>query len=235
MSFETVHQIQYGNTTIHFILNFSERKTLAISVYPDMKILVTAPQNSTIEKILSKVEKRAAWIQKQIRKFSALGKPFHQPEYVSGETFQYLGRKYRLRISLGTPGVILKGKFFLLTIPNKGDKVHPKKIMDVWYEAHSRERLIERFENHKKIFQREKIKFDHLIIRRMEKRWGSCTEKGNIILNPELIRVPIDCIDYVIIHEICHLKFLNHSSKFYRLLSKYVPDWERKKKKLERF
>ena len=71
------------------------------------------------------------------------------------------------------------------------------------------------------------------MIRKLDKRWGSCTKKGNIVINAELIKAPINCIDYVLIHEICHLKHHDHSTKFWTLLNKYCPDWAVLKQKLE--
>lgn len=235
MEEEQIHQIQYGTSTVDFSLRFSLRKTLGINVYPDKSVKVTAPANSPLNKILRKVEKKAGWIQKQQRKFASLERPLRIAEYVSGETFYYLGRRYRLRIIKGEPGIKLSGKFFLISLEDKKDKLKAKKLHEDWYKSIAYKKLHERFERHQHILDREKIKFNSIIVRRMEKRWGSCTEKGNIILNPELVKVPVDCIDYVIIHEICHLKFLNHNRKFYQLLTKYAPDWEKKKRKLELF
>ena len=230
---EELHQVQYGNSTINFSIRYSLRRTLGISVFPDKSVKITVPANAPLDRVFKRVEKKAKWIRKQQRKFSLLERPIKNPQYVSGETLFYLGRRYRLRVIKGTPAIKISGKFFYLTLLDKLDKRKAKKLFGEWYNGIANRKLTERFERHKHIIEKEKIKFNSIIIRRMEKRWGSCTEKGNVILNTELIRVPVDCIDYVVIHEICHLKFLRHDKKFYQLLSKYMPDWEKKKKKLE--
>ncbi len=232
---EQQHQIEYGNSIIRFSLSYSRRKTLGINVYPDSSVNVVAPENATLQKILHKVEKRGRWIQKQIRKFTEIHKPTKSLEYVSGETFYYLGRQYRLKILIDKPEIKLVGKYFRLSIDKKENKQKAKRLLDGWYKKHAEDKLHERFEKYRYIIEREKIKFNSLIIMRMEKRWGSCTSRGNVVLNTNLVKVPVDCIDYVIIHEICHLKYLNHSAKFYNTLRKYLPDWERKKKRLEQF
>jgi predicted metal-dependent hydrolase len=233
---QSQHQVQYGTTIIKFNLSFSQRKTLGITVNPDCRIDVVAPFDAKEHVILKKVEKKAKWIQKQIRSFNVNRKPFHPKyEYVSGESFIYLGRQYRLKVTKAERGIKLTGKFLVVSVPNKKDKTTIKELVDKWYTTHAKTKLTERFQRHKKIIGKESIRFNDVLIVKMAKRWGSCTEKGNIILNPALVSAPVDCIDYVIIHEICHLKFLNHSKKFYSLLLKYLPDWERRKRKLEKY
>ncbi|MBL1180860.1 MAG: M48 family metallopeptidase [Bacteroidetes bacterium] len=230
---EQLHQVQYGSSTIDFLLRYSGRKTLGINVYPDKSVKVTAPANAHLEKVLSRVGKKARWIQKQQRKFSVLERPAKNLQYISGESLFYLGRRYRLRILKGSSGIKITGKFIYLALEDKQDRRKAKKLLSEWYNQNARKKLSERFERHRHIIEREKINFNSIIIRLMEKRWGSCTERGNVILNTELIKVPVDCIDYVIIHEICHLKFLRHNRKFYKLMAKYLPAWDKKKKKLE--
>jgi predicted metal-dependent hydrolase len=78
------------------------------------------------------------------------------------------------------------------------------------------------------------IDFPELEIRQMKKRWGSCGKSGAIILNTELVKAPLFCIDYVIMHEICHLKNRSHDYKFYKLLETHMPDWKVRKERLER-
>ncbi len=230
---EELHSIEYGTAIISFNVSYSERKTLGINVYPNTEIKVVAPIEATLHSIRQKVEKRAPWIQKQVRRFTDIQKPHRIPEYVSGETHYYLGRQYRLRIQGGLATVKLEGKFFKMSLPNKPDKAIAELLMYNWYKEHAHYKLRERFKKYSYVLQREKVKFDSLFIRDMKNRWGSCTEKGNIILNTHLIKTPVDCIDYVIIHEICHLKYMNHSAKFYKMLTKYAPDWEKRKKRLE--
>ena len=231
----TDSEVQYGTTTIKFKVHYSSRKTLGIEVHPDRTIKVVAPNGATINRILNRVENRAPWIQKQVRKFAKVEKIESIREFVSGENVFYLGRQYRLKVIKGEPGVKLSGKFLWLSLPDKENKKHASALIEEWYMQHAVKKLNDRFNRLVDISKKEKIKINKLSIKPILKRWGSCTKLGNITLNVNLIKVPVDCIDYVIIHELCHLKYLNHSPKFYRLLEKYSPNWKRTQEKLNRF
>ncbi len=228
-------EVQYGTTTIKYKVHFSTRKTLGIEVHPDQTVKVVAPNGASLKRIAEKVENKAPWIQKQVRKFKKIEKLEPVKEYVSGENVFYLGRQYRLKVIKGTQSVKLIGKYLRLSTPDKEDKRLSSDLINKWYSDHAQIKLNERFEKYNYILKQEKIKFNKLQIKSINKRWGSCTKLGTITLNPELIKVPVNCIDYVIIHEICHLKYLNHSPKFFRLLEKYIPNWRSVQEKLNMF
>lgn len=228
------YSIAYGNKTLSFSLLFSARKTVGIYVLPDKKIKVIAPLHADISRVKKIVEKRAAWITKKIRLFNGFQLPENRKEYVSGETHLYSGRQYRLKISKSKEeSVKLRGKYIFIHSNSKQPK-QVKQLLDDWYK----ERAIKKFSDRLNIcymdFKREKIGTPKISLRKMSKRWGSCTKKGLVLLNPELIKAPVYCIDYVITHEICHLKYHDHSKKFYRLLDEYMPDWEKRKRRLEK-
>lgn len=228
-------EVQYGTTTIKFKVHYSSRKTMGIEVHPDKTIKVVAPNGSEMDRILKRVENRAPWIQKQVRKFTKVQRQDSVREFVSGENMFYLGRQYRLKVLKGEPSVKLIGKFLMLTLPNKEDKKNASQLIEDWYMRHANKKLNDRFCILSEMSNKEKIKFNKLYIKPIQKRWGSCTKLGNITLNVNLIKVPVDCIDYVIIHELCHLKYLNHSPKFYKLLDKYSPSWKKLQEKLNKF
>lgn len=228
-------EVQYGATTIKFKVHYSSRKTLGIEVHPDQSIKVIAPNGAKISRILNRVENKAPWIQKQVRKFEKVEKREIPKEFVSGENIFYLGRQYRLKVIKGDSGVKLSGKFLWLSIPDKENKTLASQLIEDWYKQHALKKLNDRFNLLAHIAKKEKIKVNKISIKPIQKRWGSCTKLGNITLNINLIKVPVDCIDYVITHELCHLKYLNHSPKFYRLLEKYCPKWKNIQEKLNRF
>ncbi len=225
------NSIQYGSKKIDFLLEYSARKTLGITVTPDLDVLVKAPFDSSIEKIKEKLSKKAPWIIKQQSYFLSFHPKTTLRKYIGGETHLYLGRQYILKIETSNvDSVKLKGKFIEV---HTSDKSKVKGLVKEWYLAHAKSKfheialpLIEKFKKYK-------VEPDSVVLREMPTRWGSCTPKGKIILNPELIKAPKGCIEYVIIHELCHLIHHHHTRKFIDLQTKEMPDWEKWKFKLE--
>lgn len=223
--------IQFGSKTINFRLEYSDRKSLGITVTPEMEVLVKAPAGTPLEKVKEKIKKKAPWIIKQQSFFLSFQPKTPKRKYVSGETHLYLGRQYRLHIQIGKEeSVKLKGKFIKVTA---SEKSRAKALLNDWYLQLARikfhsisEPLIDKFKKYK-------VKPSSIVLREMPTRWGSCTPKGKIILNPELIKAPKGCIEYVIIHELCHLIHLDHTQKFLDLQTKEMKDWENWKMKLE--
>jgi predicted metal-dependent hydrolase len=224
--------IQFGSKRIDFRLEYSERKSLGITVSADLKVLVRAPVGSSLEKVKEKLSKKAPWVIRQQSFFLSFHPKTPLRKFISGETHLYLGRQYRLKVIIGKlESVKLKGKFIeVLT----SDKSRVKHLIDDWYLQNANKKfnaigypLIDKFRKHK-------IAPSSIVLREMPTRWGSCTPKGKIILNPELIKAPKGCIEYVIIHELCHLIHYDHNQKFIGLQTKEMPDWEKWKMKLEK-
>ncbi len=229
----TSHTFRFGTKLIHYNLEYSERKTLGITVTPEQQVLVKSPKHAKHPDIELKLRKRAPWVLKQIEFF----KQFHpiQPvrRFISGETHSYLGRNYQLKVRSGKRSdVHRKGREISLTF-RKSES--PEKVLNAWYRNQAKEKIalialpiLEHFE------KKHKVEAKGIYIQNMKTRWGSCTPQGRILLNPELIKYPKPCIQYVIIHELCHLVHHSHNSKFFRLLTKEMPDWEKWKMKLEK-
>lgn len=233
-----IDYIQFGSKQIDFRLEFSDRKSLGITVTPEMEVLVKAPINAPIEKVKEKIRKKAPWIIKQKSFFLNFHPKTPKRKYRSGETHLYLGRQYRLKvISEKQKGrdetVKLKGAFLeVLT----SDSSRVQELVESWYLEKAKEKIRPLAESLFDEFIRKNnlslITFN-FSLRKMPTRWGSCTDKGKIILNPELIKAPKGCIEYVIIHELCHLIHHDHTQKFFDLQNKEMKDWEKWKMKLE--
>lgn len=225
--------VQYGRRRIEFQLLYSARKTLAIDVHPDLSVVVTAPNDADDVAVEEKMHKRAAWIVQQQRFFENYLPPIPPRRYISGETHRYLGRQYRLRVHKGDRDTVKMSRGQInvyLTDPSKKPRI--KTLVVGWFRQHADVVFRELFDDMVAKAERHGITADTFEIRRMKNRWGSCTSEGHILLNPDLIIAPKQCIEYVIAHELCHLKEHNHSPGFYRLLQSLMPDWEQRRERL---
>ena len=231
-------QIQFGTQTIPYTLEFLPRKTLDISVHPDLTVTVKAPEGTPQEEIDARLQHRAAWILKQQRQFQIYLPDVPPRQYVSGESHRYLGRQYRLKVietPPSAPDQIQLTRQFLEVCTVDKTPVHVRDLVTDWYQTQARQVFQERLQACLPRFARENIPTPNIVIRRMQSSWGSCSPRGLISINIKLIQAPREYIDYVLMHELCHLKQLNHGQEFYDLLSRVMPDWQKKKEKLDRF
>lgn len=226
--------ITYGKENIHFDVLFVSRKSMEIAVHPDSRVVVKAPRGTDLLNIKNRLMKRARWIKRQLAYFSQFDPRTPARRYVGGESHLYLGRQYRLKIGLGPMnGVKLVKGYFRVTVNGDVAPDRVKRLLDTWYAEKARVRFREVLERCLSEFERLGLAAPKLMIRRMKTRWGSLSANGTLTLNVELIQAPRECIEYVITHELCHLKHRHHDALFYRLLEHRMPDWERRKHKLE--
>lgn len=229
------HAIKYGKTTINFCLQYSDRKTVAIAVHPDCQVVVAAPAGASLTRIQELVRKRARWIQKQQQCFQQFLPRTPPRQYTGGESHLYLGRQYRLKlITAEKTFVKLSGGHLLIHQTENSLAENIEDALYSWYRCRAEQKFRERFEICLSNFpKKHSIETPKLHIRTMKSRWGSYAPSGRLTLNLELIKAPIDCIDYVIAHELCHAVHSHHGPKFYRLLKTMMSNYLLKKTKLE--
>lgn len=224
---------QFGSKRIDFVLLFFERKSLTIKVYPDMKVEVLAPINTGVDIAKRKVRLKAPWILKQIEYFNSFKFGTKPRKYVNGETHLYLGRQYRLKVIPDTINEIKAYRGLLLINAVNTNKAALEKQLKQWYKQKAGIVFSEIMKGVFPKFRKYKIQEPPILVRSMAKRWGSCTASGKIILNTELIKAPKGCIEYVVAHELAHMVQHNHTKKFFDVLQRIMPDWEKWKAKLE--
>ncbi len=227
-----VDSVIYGTSVVHYIIQYADRKTLGITVHPDGLVIIKAPIDTSKEVIKEKVRKRAPWILKQQVFFRSFGNRMPERRYISGESHLYLGKQYLLRVTEEKPNsVSFKGRCFeIVCMP----KSKAGALMQEWYKERAKVKFAEIAEPIIQRFKKYEMEPTSIYIQSMSNRWGSCTSRGKIILNVELIKASKPCIEYVITHELCHLLHRDHTKAFYELLAKEMPDWERWKNKLEK-
>ena len=229
------HVLKHGSLEIPFRIDFVPRKHLTIHVHPEMRLEVLAPKEKEIRDVLDRVDARAKWIAKQWRHFERYQPTEPARSYLSGETYVYLGRQYRLKLLRGpSTSVTLKGRFLQVENSDIKDIGAIQLLVEHWYANHAKAMFETRMAcciEHCVSLKLQSL--PKLLVRSMKRRWGSCTRKGTITLNIDLVKTPVHCIDYVIVHELCHLKVHDHSPAFYRLLSRVMPGWPQRKARLD--
>lgn len=205
-------------------------KHLTLKVTPIGKVILTAPMDTSNEYINTIIKKRSKWINEKLTFYKHYEKT--PKELVSGEKFEYLGRNYRLKIFESKKELAkLQRAYFEIYVKNKTDYRRKEQLINDWYYEKA---LVHFFNIFLKFNEITKKDIKDIKIRQMKTRWGSCNiEKSFINLNLELIKKPKICIEYVIFHELVHLIHPNHSKEFYKYLTLYMPDWEKRKKELE--
>jgi predicted metal-dependent hydrolase len=227
--------IDFGTRKITYNLHHEDRKRLRIVVAPDLTVDVFAPVTADEDQIQIALMKKAAWI---AGKLDALERyhPLPAPkQYISGETLVYLGRQYRLKVEKGrSQPAKLMGRFLKVWVQDKNDTRSVRNTVDSWYRKRAHETLGRYMERCYSIASRHGVPEPVLLIRTMRRRWGSCSPKGRITLNLNLVKAPVHCIEYVIMHELCHLKYHNHYRFFYSLLTRCQTDGRKRKAILDK-
>lgn len=232
----------YGNSEIPYQLDrFSPDSgklgKVTINVHPNCKVVVSAPISATSAEVHDALMKRARWIYNSLEVFRNNLAQVHDKKYVSGEMLFYQGKRYVLKVAHSTisdPQVKMDRGNILVLLPESksGGSEQIKALVKGWYRERAKQVFKTRMEclvaGVPWIKEIPAVK-----VRAMQKQWGSCSAQGALVLNPSLVKAPRDCIDYVILHELCHIAEHNHSERFYRLLGRVMPDWKATKVSLD--
>lgn len=235
------HAIRYGDTTISYrvqpITNLSDR--VRIHIDPDAHVLVEVPRNCDIGAVRQAVRARARWICDRLEEVAVRKANILPREYVSGESHLYLGRRYMLKVLAADndnpPGVKLTGASLKVWVDERKGQPRNESVRNllrVWYRRHAYDRISRRLEAVQLSVPWLK-RLPEWRLLTMKRQWGSCSPSRVVLVNPSLIKAPARCIDYVLVHELCHLKEHNHSPRFYRLLERSFPGWEDAKRRLD--
>lgn len=228
--------LHYGGEAIAYRVQLSARpaRKLTIKVQPDGQVVVVAPADSSAEQIAAGVSKRARWIWEQLQPIRERLLHVRPRQYISGETHFYLGKRYPLKVSEDARAPqqvkLLRGMLCISLHQNRPEKV--RELLFAWYRARAREQFSQRLER----LSTQVRWLTHkpaLRLQTMQTQWGSCSHSGTLTLNPHLVKAPPECIDYVLLHELCHLAEHNHSDAFWRLLGQVMPDWQPIKERLD--
>jgi hypothetical protein len=226
----------YGDQRFDYEICFTpdRRQKIAIHVHPDASVQVDAPEGEDLVRIQRAVLKRARWIRNHVLQAREQRRHALPRSYVSGESHFYLGRRYQLKL-LRENGAGANVKLYRGRIRVESSRRDPETVrqhLTGWYRQRAAEVFSRRLDAIADDVPWLK-QAPPLRLLRMSKQWGSCSPKGIVFLNPHLVKAPRNCVDYVIAHELCHLKEYNHSPRYYRLLREIMPGWEPVKAKLD--
>ena len=204
------------------VVRTKRRKTASIQIIKGA-VKVIVPQKLSDSRVEELIQKRTPWIRKKLGEQSQIVTP-NPKEYISGENFTYLGRSYRLKVLSGNDyGVKLKGGYLEVTVPNKSKEEDVRNSLIKWYENHALKQLTDKTKRYADIMG---ITPHSIFVRDYKSRWGSCSPEGKISYNWRIIIAPHNIVNYVVIHELCHIVHPNHSPSYWRFVKTKIPDYD---------
>ncbi len=230
------YTIQLDSRRFTVLLHRQKRRTFRITVKPDLTVEAFFPDRIKAAEIDLILRKKYSWIIRKLNEVQQL-RPLPKPlNYENGEIIYYLGQRYHLQVlPSSSVSVQLTGSVLQLAAGRgMAGNGKLKKMVEGWYRQRAWAVFSAKMIEFMRVVSPHGIIEPELAVRKMRRRWGSCHAKGKIILNLDLIKTPLSCIEYVIMHELCHLREPNHSHRFYSFLSLCQPDWQERKRELNR-
>lgn len=223
------HQIIHGSRRIEFEILYRVRKNLSIIVEPCGQVRVIAPQRMKVAQVIEAMERNGDWLERQLNRVEASLVHLHPRYFASGESLLFRGRQYPCLVELddrlARPSVRLEDGVFLLHSPVQ-DPALLRQAMEKWYRQEAGPVIAERVRHFGALIGR----WPQVIrIKNQQKRWGSCSQKGNVNFNWRLILIPDEILDYMVVHELCHLVHMNHSADFWGLVASIIPDYQQRR------
>ena len=230
--------IVWGGTLLSYTIRRSpmRKKTVAVTVDPVGGVLLVAPEHLATDRLDGIVARKAGWIVRRLRRARSHGLPLAPREFVSGESVLYLGRHYRLKVHPhatgdGAPGgAKLRGGW--LHVPaTEGARqaAEVRQALISWLHRHATERLPERVAAWR---AKAGVAMPRVVIADQRKRWGSCGRTGTLRLNWRIVQAPMRLVDYVVVHELVHLRHRGHDRDYWQALGRVMPDYERRREEL---
>lgn len=211
---------------LHFEVRRSDRRqTLGLTVERDGRLVLTAPTRVLDERLERFAKAKRFWVYTKLAAKEALPPPAPTKQFVTGEGFPYLGRSYRLLLvpSLDAPVKLDEGRFKMPRSEARRGRAH----MVQWYTAHARPWLEARVERNA---SRVRVAASRVVVQDLGFRWGSCGKAGALYFHWQSILLPPRIVEYVVVHELVHLREPHHTPAFWKALERAMPDWEERRR-----
>ncbi len=229
--------VEANGEKIYFLVQRKYIKNMNLKVNIDKKVTLSIPMKMPLNQAKEFVKKKANWIQKQLDFYDTLTKQKENLTFENGETLYLLGKQYKMRLFPNNQNdVIINHNYIEIYIKDNyiKNKTYIKKVYEKWLKQYALHIFEELVLNYHKSLKKYNIKIPEIEVRQMKSRWGSCIPSNNkVIFNLSLIKTPICCIEYVVLHELSHFRYQNHSKNFYHFITIFMPDWKKRKNLLD--
>ncbi|MCX6334354.1 MAG: SprT family zinc-dependent metalloprotease [Bacteroidia bacterium] len=221
---------------IKYNVIYTRRRSITLIVSPDKGVVVRVPYRTSLRSIEKFVQEKSGWIKKHLEKYSVLTRLNHGKKYTEGEFHMFLGKEHKLKIAESVKdNASINDGYLYINVSDTMNTMRIKALIDKFYLQKAQEYLTIMFNEILGRFKERRFFPAGLFVKPLKSRWGSCTIKSRITISSELIKLDPKFAQYVIIHELCHLKHHNHGKEFYGLLTELVPDYKEIRKELRQY
>ncbi|MBR9883418.1 MAG: M48 family metallopeptidase [Oceanospirillales bacterium] len=205
------------------VIRSNRRKTADLRV-EEGAVSIVVPQDTAADKIKQVLQSKRSWIAQKLAVQREI-MPASGRQYVSGEALPYLGRNYRLKVNTGhfKPAKLINGRLVVTVPADTNQSAMARNAVIRWYKRHAEEKLSEKAERYAKLMG---VQPKSIGIKTFKSRWGSCLKNGHIDFNWLVMMAPNRVVDYVVVHELCHLTHYDHSTLFWKEVARQLPDYE---------
>jgi len=232
-----MYYLQYEGEEIPYTLIKSKRKTIGIKITDGGEVVVSAPLRASDKVIEEIVVKKARWIVEKLKLVKEIQNKIEKREYISGTLIRVLGKEYELKVEevmIKGASVKFDGSKFNVRVneglTKEGKQQFIKEVLVLWMRKKAKEVFEERTRYYANRLQ---LNPNKITIKEQKTLWGSCSSKNNINFNWRLIMAPIEILDYVIVHELSHLKHRNHSKNYWDFVKEAMIDYEERRQWLK--
>lgn len=229
--------VEANGEKIYFYIQRKNVKNMNLKVNIDKKVTISIPMKMPLDKAKEFIKKKASWIKKQQEFYDAFAEQKENLTFENGETVYLLGKQYKLKMIEDVKNnIIINNKYIEIHIKEKymENKKYIKNIYEKWLKSYALDILENLVLKYQETLKKYNVKIPKIEVRQMKSRWGSCIPSSNkVIFNLNLIKTPMCCIEYVVLHELTHFRHQNHSKNFYNFITIFMPDWKERKKILD--
>jgi predicted metal-dependent hydrolase len=221
---------------IAYKIVYSRRRSIGISVGPDSGVIVRAPYRTSLKTIENLIVSKSVWINKHLENYKSAVRIANHKIYGDGTTVLFRGKEFQIRIIESKTNTVKQSDNIIeIGLRNISDKEKAGLLLEKWFRSIAEDIFREKFEEILVRFRNYNFSPSELTVSALKRRWGSCSSKGKITISSELVKLDDIYLEYVILHELCHLRHQNHGKEFYELLSEVFPDWKKRRSELKKF